>query len=272
MQKVPVHNQFSERIGYSNGNVKLYVSDSRIIYRLYPFDIITDRVVSPRSKKENKSSPCKRRINLHNKKVALLGYGLCNEWQYFFTGTIDPKKYDSSNFECVADFISDTFRKMRRKSKIVKYCFILEQHQNGNFHAHGFCNLPDDFVAPYSQYIQDDGFIVKPEKSKFLQFSIKQCYYKLGLNVISPIKSKNSVADYCSKYIIKDIASGDSFSKTIFKSHGLKSFEIEYGSYIGNSWHAFPGIMTDNYPIEDVSVMPFHPVGSGVWEMSIDLI
>lgn len=273
MEKIPVHNKFNERIGYSNGNVKLYVSDSRIIYRLYPFDIITERDQQnrQRSKNSHSTSPGKRKINLHNKKIALIGYGLCNDWQYFFTGTVDPKEYDASDFNTVSSLISSAFSKMHRKNREVKYCFILEQHQNGNFHAHGFCNLPFDMVAPYSCYVQRDGYVVKPSKSKFLQFSIKQCYYKLGLNVISPIESKNSVADYCSKYIIKDIASGDSFSKTIFKSHGLKSFEIEYGSYIGDKWHCFPGITTANFPVEDVSVMPFHSVGSDIWEMSIDL-
>lgn len=268
----PVHNQFNERIGEAQGNVRLYVSDTRIIYRLYGFDIITDRVNYGRSKKSEKTTESKRKINLHNKKISLLGYGLCNDWQYFFTGTIDPKEYKADDYDTVSKLISDAFRQMRRRSDKVKYCFILEKHKNGNFHAHGFCNLPDEFVLPYSQYKQKDGYIVKPSKSKFLQFSIKQCIYKLGLNIISPIENKNSVADYCAKYIIKDIASGEAFSKSIFKSHGLKSFEIQYGSYIGDSWHCFPGITQENYPVHDVAVCPFHSVGSGVWEMSMDLI
>ena len=266
-----VTNVVGDYKGESNGNVRLYISDSRIIYRLYSFDLVTNRPSSPRSENHNQTTEGKRQINLHNKKISLIGYGLCNQWQYFFTGTVDPKKYTASDFDTVSKLISSAFRDMRRRDSSVKYCFIMEKHKNGNFHAHGFCNLPDQFVLPYSQYKQDDGYIVKPSKSKFLQFSIKQSIYKLGLNVISPIQDPKSVADYCAKYIIKDIASGDSFSKSIFKSHGLKSFEIKYGNYSGANWHCFPGIHQDDYPIEDVSVQPFHSVGSGVWELQIDL-
>lgn len=267
----PMFNNVGRYTGEKNGNVRLYISDSRLIYRLYDFDIVTNRPAAERSPNSHKTTEGKRKINLHNKKIALLGYGLCNPWQYFFTGTIDPKKYAASNFDVVSKLISGAFREMRRKSKDVQYCFILEKHQNGNFHAHGFCNVPDYMINPFSQYVQDDGYIVKASKSKFLQLSIKQCYYKLGLNVISPINDKNSVADYCAKYILKDIASGDSFSKSIFKSHNLRSFEIEYGHYMGSDWECFPGIIHDQYPIEDLAVSPFHQVGAGVFELSIDL-
>lgn len=268
-----VYNQFNEKVGEAQGNVRIYVSDTRLIYRLYNFDIVTDRVTTPRSEKVNVTDQSHRRINLQNKKIDLLGYGLCNDWQYFFTGTVDPKAFtDAADFDKVSKMISNVFRELRRKHKNVAYCFILEKHQNGNFHAHGFCNLPDEYINPYCVYVQQDGFKVHPGPSKYLQWMIKQCYYKYGLNVISPINNKNDVADYCAKYIIKDIATGDSFSKSIFKSHGLKSFEIKYGHYGGDKFECFPGIVQDTYPISNVMEVPFHSVGSNVWEMSIDLV
>lgn len=268
-----VYNQFNEVVGESQGNVRLYVSDTRIIYRLYDFDIVTDRVTKPRSEKVNTTSESKRIINLHNKKIELLGYGLCHPWTYFFTGTVDPKQFpEASDYDAVSKMISQCFRELRRKSKKVEYCFILEKHQNGNFHAHGFCNLPDEYINPYCMYVRPDGFKIHPSSSKYLQWMIKQCYYKYGLNVISPIQNKNDVADYCAKYIIKDIAIGETNSKSIFKSHGIKSFEIQYGHYGGHIFECFPGIVQESYPIDNVMEVPFHSVGDGVWEMSIDLI
>lgn len=241
--------------GFSPGNVKIFYSDSRVIYKVYPFDIILDRPKLDRDEKSKVSSFAQQKINLQNKKIELLGVGLCNQWQYFFTGTLDPKKY-STDFDTVSKEISHVFKKLHDLDKQVKYCFILEKFKKGDYHAHGFINLPDRFINKFiSPYVQDDGYIVKPSKSQYIQWGIKQRYYPLGLNVISPIMSMNSVADYCSKYIIKDPARGQKDSKSIFKSHGLKSFDIQYGNYIGDvdvRSDGFSEIMADDLSVDCV--------------------
>lgn len=234
-----MHKEFFDQIdghykGYSPGNTKIFYSENRIIYKVYPFDIILDRPKIERKEKVKETSCQQRRINLQNKKIELLGLGMCNKWQYFFTGTLDPKKF-STDFDTVSKMISREFKKMRQRNKSVEYCFILEKFKKGDYHAHGFINIPDEFINHYpGAYVRDDGSIIKPSKSKFIQWTIKQCYYSLGLNVISPIQSINDVADYCRKYIIKDPARGKKDSKSIFKSHGLKSFDVQYGNYIGD--------------------------------------
>lgn len=221
-------------LGYSPGNVKIYFSDNRVIYKIYPFDIILDRPKTERKDKEKETTAQQRRINLQNKKIELLGLGMCNKWEYFFTGTLDPKKFNT-DFDTVSKKISYEFKKMRRLSNKVEYCFILEKFKKGDYHAHGFVNIPDKFIVKHIPcYIQDDGYKVYPSKSRFIQWGIDQRYYSLGLNVISPIMSMNSVSDYCAKYIIKDPARGKKDSKSIFKSHGLNKFEVQYGNYIGD--------------------------------------
>lgn len=220
--------------GYSPGNTKIFFSENRIIYKVYPFDIILDRPKQERKEREKETSAAQANLNLQNKKIELLGLGMCNRWQYFFTGTLDPQIY-STDFDTVSKKISYEFRKMRALDKSVEYCFILEKFKKGDYHAHGFVNLPDNFVIHHEPvYIRPDGSKIKPSKSKFIQWGIDQRRYSLGLNVISPIMSINDVADYCRKYIIKDPARGSKDSKSIFKSHGLKSFDVQYGNYIGD--------------------------------------
>lgn len=227
-------------------NVKIFSSPERIILKVYNYDLCPEKtsdqlfiengkkncpdIWTVRSVKTNKTTSHKQAINDYNKMLNFLGYGLNNEWDYFFTGTIDPQIYDASDFDTVSSLISECFRKMRSKYKSdFRYCFILEKHESGNYHAHGFINIPGEAVNPFPVYERPDHFRIKPSPSKFTQFAIKQDFYPLGLNTISPINDLNSVTDYCAKYIGKAIEKGDYAAKSIFKSHGLKGFDISYG-------------------------------------------
>lgn len=249
-----IRGQFGEFKGYSPGNVKIFVSQERLIYKVYPFDIITDRV-GERKRKEKETREVQKALNLENKRIDLLGFGLCNKWQYFFTGTIDPEKYIASDYNVVSKLISHEFYKMRKKDKNVNYCFILEKHKNGNYHAHGFINIPGYMVNPFPYYERSDLKKIYPSKSKFIQYGIKQCFYSLGLNTISPISDLNNIADYCAKYMTKNISTGDYCAKSIFKSHGLKKFDIQYGSYLGDSFPSLDEIYQSEYNCESVHHM-----------------
>ena len=252
-------------------NVKIYCSSDRLIYRIYPFNLGENRSSVSRSKKENETSEKKKKINAYNKILKLLGYGLCNEWKYFFTGTIDPKKYESDNFDIVSKLISAEFRKMKKIDSSVKYCFILEKHKNGNYHAHGFCNVPDKFVNIFPKYVDKCGKVAVPSKSKFIQWGIYQKYYSLGINTISPKKSKKSVSDYCAKYIIKNIECGDYAAKSVFKSHDLMSFHIEYGKYAGYSFKSLQSINGSELGLNDINEYEVKQLGYKIKQIVIDL-
>lgn len=236
----------------NQGNVKIYVSNNRLIYRVYPFDIQTNRSMK-RSTERTEQKKWQRWENNIAKRLKLLGYGLCNDWQYFFTGTIDHKRYDAYNFEAVNKLISYEFEKIKKRDKNFKYCYILEPHEDGAFHAHGFINISDSFVNPHPYYYSP---VLKkkiyPSKSKFIQFGIKQELYDLGINTISPCIDINNISDYCGKYILKDIATGEKHSKSIFHSKGLKTFDVQYGNYIGDSFESLQDIIADNYSLIDV--------------------
>lgn len=223
------------------GNVKIFISDDRLIYKIYPYHFFDqDYKRKERCKERNESSAEKMMLNAYAKKMNVLGYGLCNDWQYFWTGTIDPKSYPANSFGDVSKLISAAFQRINRKFTGVKYLFILEKHKNGNYHAHGLCSLPGTVVNPNPVYIDSYGHKIRPSKSKFIQYGIDQNYYNLGLNTLSPVVDKGSVADYCIKYMVKMMASGSKFANTVFHSKGLQSFKIEYGCFIGDD---FPSLL-----------------------------
>lgn len=230
------------------GNVKIYISDDRLIYKIYPYRLSTleNTVKKTRSKERQATSSEKLLLNTYAKKMSILGLGLCNPWQYFFTGTIDPKSYPANSFEDVAKLISSCFQRIKRKYGDTQYVFILEKHKNGNFHSHGLCNLPGTVINPFPKYIDSYGKVIRPSKSKFIQWGIDQNYYNIGLNTISPIQSRGSVTDYCLKYMVKMMSTGSKFSSSVFHSKGLKQFQIEYGNFIGDSFPSVLGINAHN--------------------------
>lgn len=247
-----IYSPSGQVVGISPGNVKIYVSDNRLIYKIYPFDIICQRKTE-RCTDRKEQEEYQKRENAIAKRIKLLGYGLCNNWQYFFTGTIDPERFQANDYDTVSKLISYEFKKIKQRCKEFEYCFILEPHKNGNYHAHGFVNIPNEFINPFPYYQRpNSSYKIYPSKSKFVQFGIKQELYDLGLNVISPCIDINNIADYCGKYILKDIATGEKNSRSIFKSHGLKNFTIEYGNYIGDNFNCLQDIAADQYSLKNV--------------------
>lgn len=258
------------------GNVKIFISDSRLIYKIYPYGFFNQEYKhKKRSKKELECTEQKKMLNEYAKKMDVLGYGLCNDWQYFFTGTIDPRVYNAASFDSVSKLISECFYRIRKKyGKSVKYMFILEQHKNGNYHAHGFCNVPYEVINPNPLYINREGKRVRPSKSKFIQYGIDQNYYNLGLNTISPVINKDSVSDYCVKYMIKMMSHGSKFAQSVFKSKGLKTFEIQHGSFIGDDFKSCLGIYdydNNKYGIENIYQYEVKSYGDNIKEITLHL-
>lgn len=69
-------------------------------------------------------------------KDKIYDYILCNEWTYFFTGTINPKKMDSSKpKECLKP-LKVWLQHMVQRYGIAYIC-IFEYHKKGNIHMHG---------------------------------------------------------------------------------------------------------------------------------------
>ena len=73
--------------------------------------------------------------NISRAKGKIFELAFCNPWDFFFTATLNPAKYDRSNLE---KFHNDLTRFLRRYVKI-DFLLIPELHTDGeSWHMHGF--------------------------------------------------------------------------------------------------------------------------------------
>lgn len=77
-----------------------------------------------------------RKDNLKRAKDTIFDLVSCNEWTFFFTGTIDPKKYDSNNVDKLKPKLRKWFNNMVERYSISYIC-IFEYHKKGGIHLHG---------------------------------------------------------------------------------------------------------------------------------------
>ena len=137
--------------------------------------------------------------NISRARSKCLEYGLCNEWDWFFTGTIDPKKFDRTDF----DYFYKKFSKWLRNYSFyrglnIKYLFIPEIHDDPDsikkygkcWHLHGLISgLPRDCLR-----INEYGYLDWPEYST-----------SFGFMSLAPVYSSEGVSLYITKYMSKDI-------------------------------------------------------------------
>lgn len=143
------------------------------------------------------------RISNSRIKSKIKEYALCNDFEYFFTQTLNSN-YDRYDLEEFKKLIQKKFKAYRRKNENFKYLIIYEKHKDGAYHLHGLVRgLGDD------KYINSNGYI----SLKFFE--------ELGFNSLSKIKDNVKVAHYITKYISKE-AQKTSSGYTYFHSKDLK--------------------------------------------------
>lgn len=71
-------------------------------------------------------------------KIFELAY--CNPWNWFFTGTLNPKKYNRSDLELYHKHLTQWIRNYNKKYNLnIKFLLVPEKHSDGiSWHMHGF--------------------------------------------------------------------------------------------------------------------------------------
>lgn len=148
--------------------------------------------------------------NLCRAKQKIIEYVLCNDFEFFFTGTLDPKKYNRFDYDKFLKDVSKFFNNYKnRHSKDFIFLIVPELHKNGAIHIHGFLAgiNPDDIIT------NQNGFL------EWVSYSSK-----FGFMSFSPIRNKEHTAYYCTKYITKDIEKLIGKNKQLFRcSKGLRT-------------------------------------------------
>lgn len=132
----------------------------------------------------------------------------CNEWQWFFTATLDPKKYVRSDLEKFHKDLTQWFRDYNKAHHTaIKFLLIPELHSDGvSWHMHGLLSgLP---VSELRQFSVGDtmgkGLAEKVLRGDVV-YNWLPYFKKFGFCDIEPIRSHEAVCKYITKYISKSL-------------------------------------------------------------------
>lgn len=151
--------------------------------------------------------------SISRSKSKVFEYAICNEFDYFVTLTIDPKKYDSNNLEKYYKDLSQFIRNYRRLYNTkIEYVLVPEQHKSGSWHMHGLIKG----IVKEHLIINQNGYL-----------TWKKYHDKFGYISLDEIKNRLAVAKYITKYITKntDNIITELNKKTYYCSRGLKKSE-----------------------------------------------
>lgn len=173
--------------------------------------------------KEKESNDSKLNNNIARARSMVLQYGICNDWDYFFTGTLDKRKFNRYSLDAFALDFPQWIRNQRKKYNLpFRYLFIPERHKKGGWHIHGMCSgFPDsefgDF-PPNAPLDLREGF----KEGKY--FNWEPMMQRYGYCSFAPIRNSLAASFYILKYIGKDMQgrSSDLGQHLYFHSHGLK--------------------------------------------------
>lgn len=174
-------------------------------------------------------------------KSMVLQYALCNPWDYFFTGTLDKRKFNRWDLGAYQEKLSQFIRDKRKAyGTQIQFLLVPEQHQDGAWHIHGMLSgLPDSalrkFRPPEPLNLVNSGYFNWPDYM-----------HKFGFCSLGRITSPVATAFYITKYVSKELSRrhGDLGKHLYFHSRPLRKAEKASDVYYYN-----PGL--EGYCIHD---------------------
>lgn len=169
--------------------------------------------------------------NLSRTKSKIFELAFCNPWDWFFTGTLDGRKYNRTDLEKFHKALTKWLSNYNRKYSLnIKFLFIPELHSDGkSWHIHGFLyGLP---VEHLKQFVIGDkmgkGLADKVKKGDKV-YNWLAYAKKFGFCDLERICNPEAVSKYITKYISKNLATSvkELNAHMYYHSRGLKVAEI----------------------------------------------
>ena len=161
----------------------------------------------------------KLRNNISRAKGKVFEYAKCNDWDWFFTGTLDKRKQDRYNLKGYIADLGQLIRNERKRTGAeIRYLLIPEQHKDGAWHMHGyFYGIPETDVTC----------------NAYGYFSWGRYAERFGYCSLDKIKDKDRCDNYITKYISKDMGglAIEKNKKLYYVSRGLSTAEVLHQAY-----------------------------------------
>lgn len=148
-------------------------------------------------------------VSLCRTKSKIFEYAFCNPWDWFFTGTLNPAKYDRTDLESWHKSLTKWITNYNRKYKLkIKYLFIPELHSDGkSWHIHGFIyGLPAEHLSKFKIGDKMGKGLADKVKRGDVVYNWLAYANKFGFCDLEQIRNSEAVSKYITKYISKDLA------------------------------------------------------------------
>lgn len=178
----------------------------------YHLNYSTGELIENKKKSNLKNSTCnssKLIESISRTKSLIFEYAFCNDWDYFFTGTLDSSKYVRNDLERYHKDLTQWIRNYKRKTgQKIDFLLIPELHKDGkSWHMHGFIKgVPVENLHQFKIGDKMGKNIAKKVKNGDVVYNWLDYANKFGFCDLEPIKSADGVSKYVTKYITKDLA------------------------------------------------------------------
>ena len=184
----------------------------------------------------------------------VLEYGLCNDWNWFATLTIDASKEDRTNLQQFYTHFKDWLKYQREKTgKKIPYLLVPEKHKKNGWHLHGlFTSDIDDLLVSFAEL--DQGGFRMPSGKVLPRKLIRGNYYdypayrkRFGFCSFGKIQNIEATAFYISKYVTKSLQDNTERlgMQLYYHSEGLNKAEFVDSVYGRNS--SLDNVLVNHY-------------------------
>ena len=212
------------------------------IYKIVTFKgVRSDDSVYLREQTEVQHNDSKLDSNFSRARTMVLQYALCNPWQYFFTGTLNPERWDRNSLDSFMTALSQKIRDWRKTYGFkLDVLLVPEHHKDGTWHVHGLVNnLPAWEVGNFYRLNLSAVGLGWVFPARLCDGNFLNWYdfcFEFGYCSLAPIRDPVATAFYMSKYVSKDLSQrSDELGKHLyFHSRPLKKAEKASEVYFYN--------------------------------------
>lgn len=150
----------------------------------------------------------KMQESISRTKNHIFDLAFCNNWELFFTGTLNPQKYDRENLYKFRNDLSRYIAEFNRYHNLqIKYLLVPELHaDNKAWHFHGFImGLPKEFLYQFKSGDKMPKKILEKVNRGEVVYKWQKYEDKFGFCDLEPIQNHEAVSKYITKYINKSL-------------------------------------------------------------------
>lgn len=183
---------------------------------------------------EPSSSPYKLHNNIVRAQSEIQALGLCNDWDYFITCTLDPEKFpDRLALDDFRRKLVQLFKDIKRQYHTpCKFLLVPELHKNEQgWHMHGLLyGFPDSLFREFSLQEKLPDYIRGKLAQGLKVYDFPRYRKRFGFVDVEPLQSRDAAVAYLCKYVVKGMTStGMHIEKgkhLYFASRGLNRPEL----------------------------------------------